>query len=362
MTYGDQARSLHSLIRLATVSITFTNAYATAPETVASLMSLLSGMSPLEHGYLGRKRGPLADESATLAERLREQGYLTAAFTEGEGADGGDLVFGSGFERGFDFFDPTGHDDLAGDGDVLHVDAPETGASTIERALAWLESNEASKSMLFIRLRPLPADDATAPDAFAERDRQLADLVRHIREDGNTCALVTAPCGVVPTLATAPGADALTEAALRVPLVFFVPGARPGDREDILSHDDATFVLLRVAAGEKDFIGLPEPPKEGMPAQRPAPISTEAVAVSGDPLALSLRTEQWRLTWQTGVSRLAPATNGDGRIALYDVARIRRGAAPANVAARNKTVVSRLQQQLQLYLDTHLQSRQPSPQ
>ncbi len=81
-----------------------------APETPAAYMTLLTGQSPLAHGWLNGMSHPLPPEVPTLPELLKARGYICAAFTEGESTAGpqsatNDLVYGNGIERGFHLFD-----------------------------------------------------------------------------------------------------------------------------------------------------------------------------------------------------------------------------------------------------------------
>jgi arylsulfatase A-like enzyme len=77
--------------------VVFRNAVASAPWTLPSHVSLLSGVDAHRHGV--SRQGPIPAEIPVLAERFREAGYLTLAST------GGGLVAPSfGFGRGFDVY------------------------------------------------------------------------------------------------------------------------------------------------------------------------------------------------------------------------------------------------------------------
>lgn len=72
----------------------FERAFTTYSNTLASHMSMLTGLWPRTHGVVDRSH--LSPKKKTLAERLRGVGYETAAFTENA------LLNGSqGFRRGF---------------------------------------------------------------------------------------------------------------------------------------------------------------------------------------------------------------------------------------------------------------------
>jgi arylsulfatase A-like enzyme len=96
--YGYRRRTSPTLDRLAAESIVFDRAFATAPWTLPSHASLLTGLYPEEHGA-GRVEptDPLPAGVPTLAETLRDAGYRTLAFTAG-----GVVSRRSGLDRGFE--------------------------------------------------------------------------------------------------------------------------------------------------------------------------------------------------------------------------------------------------------------------
>jgi arylsulfatase A-like enzyme len=76
--YAPQAPPTPNMDGLAREGILFRRAYAVAPWTLPSLSSVLSGLSPQVHQATNLFRR-LPDSVNTLAERLRDSGYLTAA-------------------------------------------------------------------------------------------------------------------------------------------------------------------------------------------------------------------------------------------------------------------------------------------
>lgn len=65
---------------LAARSLRFSSAYTTAPQALPSLASLLTGLYPATHGAREEWMSRLDEGAPTLASRLREEGYATAAF------------------------------------------------------------------------------------------------------------------------------------------------------------------------------------------------------------------------------------------------------------------------------------------
>lgn len=111
--YGYQKRRVSPAIdRFARDSVLFRNATAPSPWTTPSHLSLLTALTPLNHGVttpyfdliqqLNRRRlvETLSPANVTLAEALRDAGYATAAFTGGVTLDST-----IGFAQGFDVYE-----------------------------------------------------------------------------------------------------------------------------------------------------------------------------------------------------------------------------------------------------------------
>jgi arylsulfatase A-like enzyme len=98
--YGYERPTSAQLDAFARRAVLFENAYAHAPKTAPSHMSLMTGLYPEAHQVRNVEAGggALAAGTATLAERLSDAGYQTGAITDG-GNVRGDLGFERGFER-----------------------------------------------------------------------------------------------------------------------------------------------------------------------------------------------------------------------------------------------------------------------
>jgi|GEM_PF-593038 len=103
--YGYQRHTSPYMDRFARESVLFQLPVAQKTMTAPSFATMMTGLYPRTHG-LSRNHGVLSDESHTLAERLREQGYRTAAFVSNPACSD---VFN--FDQGFDFFDLTFYDE-----------------------------------------------------------------------------------------------------------------------------------------------------------------------------------------------------------------------------------------------------------
>ena len=78
--YGYDRPTTPNIDRLARDALVFHNAFALAPYTLCSVPTMVTGLSFLDHGVTNRGQVLTADTS-TLAERLRDAGYRTIAFS-----------------------------------------------------------------------------------------------------------------------------------------------------------------------------------------------------------------------------------------------------------------------------------------
>ncbi len=96
--YGYDRATSPFLDSLAARGAVFESAVAQYPSTLASHLSIFTGLYPQEHGVY-RPETVLAEEIETLPERFRAHGFRTGGFTEG-----GFMAGGYGFRRGFEAF------------------------------------------------------------------------------------------------------------------------------------------------------------------------------------------------------------------------------------------------------------------
>lgn len=97
--YGYARATTPRLESLSPNFFVFDNAFAPASWTLPSHTSIFTGLAAAVHGAGVNRRGyKVKPEWTTLAEVMRRNGYLTAAFTEGV-AVRGDLGFHQGFEQ-----------------------------------------------------------------------------------------------------------------------------------------------------------------------------------------------------------------------------------------------------------------------
>jgi len=136
-TYGSGADTSPAIDRLATESIVFESAYSTAPWTLPSMASIMTGHYPTTTGTAGQDI-KLSESFTTLAEVFSAGGYQTAAFVS-------HIFVGArfGFDQGFGTF----NEEEAGRGHS-YVSSP----GITRRALDWLRNarNESRPFFLFV--------------------------------------------------------------------------------------------------------------------------------------------------------------------------------------------------------------------
>lgn len=314
--YGHQIHPTSpNLDALAERAAVFDNAYATSPWTLPSMGSIYTGEIPTRHGagvmirdvgalpprteldsLIRKARGTfyaLDPGLSTLAERMRERGYVTAAVVNNPFLD---PQFG--IDRGFDSYDYTPDDrrklrtadagvdaalawfreHVEGSGDgrpfffVLHLFDPHMPYAAPEPWLGrfsspWEEIWETPVDNFFpireeIRHRSDLAEDAAAfqialyDEEIAFADHHLGRLFDWLKEAGRydeTVIAVTSDHGeeFYEHRRFEHGAQ-LYDEALRVPMIFRGPGIDPGRHATPVSLVDLYPTLLEVAGMEPE--------------------------------------------------------------------------------------------------------------
>jgi arylsulfatase len=156
---GYQRDTSPNLDRLAAEALVFPNAVAAASYSLASVGTIVTGMSPLRHGVLAREHR-LADAVTTLAETLRETGYRTVGVSAN--------AYHSpqfGFDQGYDRFVPMWR---VTDGDELRSFDPHLAVAEVKEELRQ-EVGEGRPLFLLLHLVPphSPYDPPPAFDLFS---------------------------------------------------------------------------------------------------------------------------------------------------------------------------------------------------
>jgi choline-sulfatase len=262
-TYGwTEARTpiLDSLARRGT---RFTRAYATAPITLTSHATILTGRYPPGHGARHNGLAMQAD-APSVATRFKEAGFETGAFVSAFPLDGR-----FGLTPGFDIYD----DDLPRDGNGRPQNE-RPGSVTVDRALAWVRGRPAAARLfawihLFEPHAPYGAasDGSTAPrsasarydDEVAAADRELGRLLDGWRDLDRTLVVVTADHGEAFGEHGEIGHSIfIYDTTLRVPLIVAGAGTPAGIAVD------APVTLADLAPTLSAWAGLPPMDADGI--------------------------------------------------------------------------------------------------
>ncbi|MFP4499503.1 MAG: sulfatase-like hydrolase/transferase [Candidatus Hydrogenedentota bacterium] len=378
---GYERSTTPNIDAIAAGGLSFAQAYTPAPEVTAPAMSLLTGVNPLHHGRLGAQPASMPEDMDTLTQMLRARDYATAAFTEGEGADVADLVYGGGIERGFEQFNDHypvevvwRRSQAVGANPVV----PAGSGHTLDLAAEWIEAHAHEKFFVFIRLRELRnpmwlrkkygEGFVTAPNtprprdvfdtALAYVDEQIGAFYERLGEQSgldNTLFVITAPYGQ--DFSAGWGAETvrgLTEGSLHVPLIFAMAGANlppAATHKALVSLEDAAVAMAGLMR-----VRFPHAVTGGDLFNEA--VRREPVAMAGNPLQLSLRTLRWRYTWQSGIEPFTFTPVADpAPVALVNIDWRNRNWRQGDNISKNPRVVATLTQQLRTYLSQHSRGR-----
>jgi choline-sulfatase len=228
--YGAVAAETPVLDRLAAEGRRFATAISSAPLTLPSHASILTGLYPPHHGVRYNGISRLQPSFETLAERLRDAGYATGAVV-------GSVVLAGkyGLDQGFQHYD----DDTRSRGDPAERPATEVSNG----ALAWLEHAERP---FFLWVHYYDPHERYAPPepfstAFAGRPydgeiayvdselgRLLGALAARGELDGTLIAVTSDHGESLGEHAELTHSYTLYDAVLAVPLVFRGPGVPAG--------------------------------------------------------------------------------------------------------------------------------------
>ena len=335
---GHPAARTPNLDRLASRGMLFERAYASAPITLASHVTVLTGLDPDRHGVHDNMNFVVGASLEMLAERLGSRGYQTAAFVSSVALDRR-----LGLDQGFETYD----DEMARDYSRLAFAMHRREAKpTTDRALEWVRRTTDRPFFVWAHyydvhlphFAPPPFDEM--PDSY---DGALAYVDSHI---GRLLEGVNAAARGRPTLVIVVGdhGESLGEhdelahgmvaydSTLHVPLIVAGPGFDGAARsKSFVTTADVTPTIL-AAVGET----LPD--ASGRPLQPGSPSRTAEDVTYFETLVPTyaygwariggVRSERWKLTAEPNP------------IELYDLLADPREL--ANLAAQHPDVVGRL--------------------
>jgi arylsulfatase A-like enzyme/cytochrome c-type biogenesis protein CcmH/NrfG len=224
-----------SLDSLAQGGASFMNAVCQVPLTLPSHASILTGTSPLYHQIRNNEDFVLEEDFTTLAELLKNKGYLTAAFVSA-------YVLKSQFgtNQGFDFYDDTYETPEA-----LKPYGPQRRAEQVYgSAASWIEENHEKNFFIWVHFFD-PHFPYTPPSPFdvkyksrpydgeiAYTDMYVGKLAQILKEkniSGKTLIVVVGDHGEDLWQHSEPTHGIfLYETTLKVPLLFYCPEIIPG--------------------------------------------------------------------------------------------------------------------------------------
>lgn len=244
-------RATPELADLAARGMRFIQAYSTAPVTLPSHLSMLTGLYPAEHRVRenGRHVGAELD---LLAPLLREMGYRTAAFVSGY-----PLAGEFGLARGFDHYD----DDFAGT-------AERDASQTTQRALAYLEGGGHGPLFLWVHYfdphdpyeppQPFLSQHASDPylGEIAFMDHELGRLIdafeRRFEREGWKIIVVGDHGESLGEHGETLHGNLLYQGVMRVPLILAGSGIPVGEVESPVSVRRLFDTILHWAGHERD--------------------------------------------------------------------------------------------------------------
>ncbi len=243
--YGSRDVATPNLDRISREGLLAPEMMVQVPLTRPSHIGLLTGLLPSEHGIRDNVSGTLSSRIGTLAERLKQAGFETAAFVSS-------IVLSrqSGLNRGFDTYS----DKFEGDADDARFlnTLQKPGDVTLGEAIPWLEAHHAGRSFLWVHLYD-PHDPYEPPEPYASRyagrpyDGEVAwtdELIGRLDAalarlgmQGETLFVVTADHGegLGDHQENAHGFF-IYQSTLRVPLIVRGPGVVAGGRLAVTAY------------------------------------------------------------------------------------------------------------------------------
>lgn len=233
-----------ALDKLAYGGLSYPNGYSHSDDSASAIESMLTGLSELA------LRSGQVHES--IVPRLKDAGYSTIAFTEGEHPSDEDFRFGKGLEQGFEWFD---------EGYV----SDEGSRATLERAQRWIGDHQWVKFFMMVRIRDLenyrefdPGEggfmeegrrrDVDAYDnALLDLDSKLGSLLKSVRDNEtrkNTYVIVASPYGY--TFALDQSGRQQDERTLRTPIIINGPGMRKAKIPKKVDIDDIATTISSI--------------------------------------------------------------------------------------------------------------------
>ena len=286
--YGLMDVSMPALDRLAREGIVFDQATSVAPLTLPAHTSIFTGLFPPRHRVRDNADAALSDDHATLAERLRQAGFRTAAFVASAVLDAD-----RGLAQGFDRYHGVG------EGSQGTRARQRPGNEVVDEALSWLGEIGDSPFFLWTHLYdPHRPYDPPEPYRSKHVDPYIAELMFVDAQVGRLIDALERARLLDRTIVVVVGDHGeslgdhgerdhgvfVYESVLRVPFIVRVPSVAP-------SRVGAVVRLVDVMPTVLGLLGMESPRVDGvslvplMDGRQPDP-GLEAYAESLYPLRL----------------------------------------------------------------------------
>lgn len=263
--YGYEDARTPTLDRMGAEGVVFETAIATAPITLPTHSSIFTGLYPQNHGVRNNGSFVLAPEVETLAERLRSQGYDTAAVVSA-------LVLDSkfGLDQGFRIY----HDDLsAGDEAPMFMFKEVPANVSVDKAIELATEQLQEPFFLWLHLfdahaqydPPPPWDILYRKNPYDGEIAWLDTQIERFEEGLKTGGLADRTV----TMITADHGDSLGEhgeqthgiyiyrATTHIPWIIRGPGIAPARVSGVVSQVDMTPTLT-------ELLGVPRLGTDGI--------------------------------------------------------------------------------------------------
>ncbi len=247
--YGYEAAITPAIDSLAKNGVLFERAYTCVPLTLPAHATMMTGLQPPEHGLRINGANSLSPSATTLAELLKDQGYMNGAFVSSWVLNGK-----FGLNQGFDRYEDVDTDAGEGEDGVsqMGVDFSQEypyrkGAETANAAIEWLKSICAAKEQkpffCWLHLydphypyhqhpRQFATRFDTAYDAeIAYVDLQIGKIMSFLKGAGkakNTLIIIVGDHGEgLGEHGEGTHGFMLYDSTIRVPMIFSMPGVVP---------------------------------------------------------------------------------------------------------------------------------------
>jgi arylsulfatase A-like enzyme/Flp pilus assembly protein TadD len=268
--YGDASARTPNIDALASRGVRFDRAFATAPITLPSHASMLTGLYPPGHG--SRHNGLRVDAKVpTLATALSEAGFSTGAFIAAFPLD---RRFG--LNRGFAVYD-----DVMPRGERGGPRNERSGRVVVDHAVAWMDKHRSQRMFLWVHLFEPHAPYGDARDGRPAVDRYRDDITEADAQIGRLLTALGPDAAHTVVIVAGDHGEAFGEhgevshsifvydTTLRVPFVVAgpaVPAAVVSEAVSLIDLAPTALTLLGVRPFDSDGAslapGFSPPPRE----------------------------------------------------------------------------------------------------